>query len=76
MPFCQNASLHDNIRQRRIGGGGEKGNFTNLSNVDFPAPRKPQMMVKGTREGDSEMTSVASVSILVESATGQWCRRR
>ena len=29
------------------------------------------MMVKGTREGDSEMILVASVSILVESTTGQ-----
>ena len=44
-----------------------------MSSVDFPAPRNPQIMVKGTREGDSEMISVASVSILVESTTGQWC---
>ena len=29
------------------------------------------MMVKGTREGDSEMILVASVSILVESTTDQ-----
>ena len=63
MSFCQNTSLHSNIRQRTI--GKIKGIFTNLSNVDFPAPRNPQMMVKGTREGDSGMVSVASVSILV-----------
>jgi hypothetical protein len=29
------------------------------------------MMVKGIREGDSEMISVASVSVLVESTTDQ-----
>ena len=45
--------------------------FTNLSNVDFPAPRNPQIMVRGTREGDSGMISVASVSILVESVAGR-----
>ena len=69
MSFCQNTSFTqqypsaDNWRNKHY--------FANLSNVDFPAPRNPQMIVKGTREGDSEMISVASVSVLVESTTDQ-----